>query len=245
MRALGLLLLVVLEFAFASYLSVGTVHPQVADTTASLVQATSTKKSLNWSGYVAQGGEFTAVSGSWIVPEVVAGDHIAADATWVGIGGVGDHRLLQAGTQAISLEDGYIEYQSWIEALPGNSVPTPLRVAPGDLVSVSIQETSPGTWHIAMHNDSTGSSYETDVAYHSVHTSAEWIEEVPEGSEPIKLSQFGVVPFISAHAVKDGTAVTLAEAHATPISMVGDGGELLAVPSVMNASGTAFRVMRQ
>jgi hypothetical protein len=100
-------------------------------------------------------------------------------------------------------------------------------------------------WHIAMHNDSTGSSYETDVAYHSVHTSAEWIEEVPEGSEPIKLSQFGVVPFISAHAVKDGKSVTLAEAHATAISMVGDGGELLAVPSVMNASGTAFRVIRQ
>src|SRR5581483_11427568 len=42
--------------------------------------------SYNWAGYVAGGGGFSGVSGSWVVPAVVSGTP-GADATWVGVGG--------------------------------------------------------------------------------------------------------------------------------------------------------------
>src|SRR5712691_1616461 len=45
--------------------------------------AVAASRSGNWSGYVASGGTFTSVSGSWIVPQVSAGS-AGADATWVG-----------------------------------------------------------------------------------------------------------------------------------------------------------------
>src|SRR2546428_3477456 len=55
--------------------------------------------SSNWSGYAAAGGTFTAVSGTWIVPQVTAAV-AGADATWIGIGGVSGRDLIQAGKQA-------------------------------------------------------------------------------------------------------------------------------------------------
>src|SRR5690348_4888732 len=65
--------------------------------------------SSNWAGYVAEGGTYTGVSGAWHVPvpQDSAATSVAADATWVGIGGVESHDLIQAGTQAI-VEDGSI-----------------------------------------------------------------------------------------------------------------------------------------
>src|SRR5258707_409862 len=53
---------------------------------------------LNWAGYVSQKGVYTGVSGSWVVPSVTSTSQNAADAAWVGIGGVLTHDLIQAGT---------------------------------------------------------------------------------------------------------------------------------------------------
>src|SRR5207245_6035126 len=64
--------------------------------------ATVGSTSRNWSGYVASGGTFTAVSATWTVPTVSAstsGTSARADATWVGIGGATSTDLVPAGTE--------------------------------------------------------------------------------------------------------------------------------------------------
>ncbi len=59
------------------------------------------EKSSNWSGYVAAGGPFTAVAGTFNVPSLTATPTRAATAEWVGIDGssASDPSLIQAGVQ--------------------------------------------------------------------------------------------------------------------------------------------------
>ena len=218
--------------------------PPIEDTTMSLSAATDTDQSLNWSGYVSTDGPFSGVSGTWIVPSVKAGNSLAADATWVGIGGVGNRKLIQAGTQTVVSRSGKKEYQAWIEGLPGDSVEVPLAVHAGDEVTVDLTETSPGQWHISLINRTTGKSYETTVAYSADHTSAEWIEEMPSADIFIPLDNFDSARFLAASAVRNGATVTPALAHARPLSMVTAGGANMATPSVLASTGDAFRVTR-
>jgi len=104
-----------------------------------------TNTSLNWSGYVASQGTFTSVSGAWNVPSVAnaTGTAAAADATWIGIGGVSSHDLIQAGTQAVTDPSGSVTYEAWYELLPSDMQTIPLLVDARGSVSVSIAQTSP------------------------------------------------------------------------------------------------------
>ncbi len=215
----------------------------ISGPTASLPLAVSTEKSLNWSGYIAHEGYFTTVSGSWIVPTVKSSSILAADATWVGIGGVENKNLIQAGTQAVADLDGTVSYEAWIEGLPDASKHVPLSVHAGDYVTVSLVETSPGLWSITMKNNTTGKTFETSMPYASSHSSAEWIQEMPSGNVAIALDSFDSVHFISGSATKNGKVVTPKEAKAKALSLVSHTGEELVVPSVLDTSG-AFRVER-
>ncbi|HEV3244950.1 MAG TPA: G1 family glutamic endopeptidase, partial [Candidatus Paceibacterota bacterium] len=126
----------------------------------------SNTNALNWAGYVATGGTYTSVSGTWTVPKVqdgTTGD--VADATWVGIGGVASTDLIQAGTEAIPDSSGGIVYQAWMELLPQDSKVVPLAVSPGDVVSVSITEGSPGVWEVSFNDATSGKSFQTAVRY--------------------------------------------------------------------------------
>src|ERR1041385_7576167 len=58
-----------------------------------LLAAKNSTAAYNWAGYVASGGTYTGVSGSWVVPSVSDPTGESADATWVGIGGVGSDDL--------------------------------------------------------------------------------------------------------------------------------------------------------
>jgi hypothetical protein len=55
--------------------------------------------SHNWSGYAATSGTYTGVTGTWTVPVPGINGTPGVGATWVGIGGVSGHDLIQAGTQ--------------------------------------------------------------------------------------------------------------------------------------------------
>src|SRR4051812_44346743 len=96
-------------FFFSSIQSSPAPSPGLVDDTNSLALAPSVDRSLNWSGYVAGGSDYTAISGSWVVPQV-SGGTLSADATWVGIGGTASRNLIQAGTQAIVDYDGTVVY---------------------------------------------------------------------------------------------------------------------------------------
>lgn len=202
--------------------------------------------SRNWSGYVATGGTFTAVTATWTVPSVTAtGTKPAAEATWVGIGGATTTDLVQAGTQS-TVQNGLVQYSAWIETLPQASQNVPLTISAGDTVTVSLTQQLPGTWNIAIRNTTTGGSYSGTVTYASSVSSAEWIEEAPSvGRGVVTLDQFGAVRFTNASTVKDGQTVTPAAAAARPVTMVNTKtGVQLATPSALGTDGASFSVTR-
>lgn len=123
--------------------------------------------SRNWSGYSATGGTYTGISGTWTVPQVEASNGTSGvGATWVGIGGVNTRDLIQAGTQD-SGSGRQNEYEAWIEMLPAASKHVMLAVAPGDSITVSIDEQGTGTgkWQIVMTNNTSGKTYQTTANY--------------------------------------------------------------------------------
>src|SRR5688500_11049684 len=116
----------------------GAAPAQTQPDTTTTTPARITDTSSNWSGYVANGGTYTSVTGTWVVPQV-SPTTTGADATWVGIGGVTGTDLIQAGTQATVTGDGSVTYSAWTEILPDYSRTAPLQVTSGDTVTVTIK----------------------------------------------------------------------------------------------------------
>jgi hypothetical protein len=202
---------------------------------------------LNWAGYVSDSGTYTSVSGSWVIPTVANQDGSSADATWVGIGGVLSHDLIQAGTEAVPDSNGGIDYQAWYELLPSGSVTVPLTVHAGDSMTATITEQSGAadTWLITIADVTTGKSYSTTVNYASSLSSAEWIEEMPAGvGTRISLDDFGTVQFTGGMTTKDGSSVSIAGSGAVSLTMANDADQPLAIPSVLGGDGESFSVAR-
>jgi hypothetical protein len=203
-----------------------------------------TDTSENWSGYVASGSGYTSVGGEWIVPQATASTSLAADATWVGIGGVASSDLIQAGTQAV-IQNGTTTYEAWYELLPAASQEVPLTVKPGDALSVTLAEQSSNVWLISLTDLSSGQNYQTSVTYNSSQSSAEWIEEMPsDQSGLVPLDNFGSVSFSGGFAVQNGARLTISETDASPMTMITSSGAALAVPSMLGVDGASFTVTR-
>ena len=201
--------------------------------------------SHNWSGYAATGGNYTSVTGTWTVTQSDGAVRFGTAATWVGIGGVTSHDLVQAGTMSTSRGNGSVQYQAWIETLPQAAKPISLAVKPGDSVTVSINETGTNRWQIAFKNNTTGATYETTVNYTSTHSSAEWVTEAPvAGWRIAPLDNFGTITFSDASAVKDSATVNIAEAGGKPITLVDFFNNTLATPSAITPDGSGFSVTR-
>jgi hypothetical protein len=204
--------------------------------------------SQNWSGYAASGGTYTAVSGTWTVPQFAPDSPAGADATWVGIGGVNSRDLIQAGTQQTVSGSGSTQYQAWVETLPQASHPVPLTVNPGDSISIAITQSpqAQDQWQVAFTNNTTGQTYSVTEHYTSSMSSAEWIEEAPSAARgrQLPLDNFGSVSFSQGSTVKDGQTVSIADAGAKPITMVarGNGTRQTARPSSLGADGSSFSV---
>ncbi len=203
--------------------------------------------SQNRSGYAVTGSGYTGITGTWAVPQPRVAGAPGVGATWVGIGGVTSHDLIQAGTQDVSLGAGQFQFQTWIEMLPAASQQVSLAVVPGDSITVSIEEQGAGSgmWQISMKNNTSNQSFQTSVQYTSTESSAEWVEEAPASSRGIPpLDNFGSVSFTNASATQNGQAVSLADLGARPITMVNANKEALAVPSRVGGDGSSFMVVR-
>jgi hypothetical protein len=201
---------------------------------------------MNWAGYISTGGTYTTVSGTWKVPSVAAGDDpVAADATWIGIGGDTSDDLIQTGTENI-VEDGQVAGSTFYEELPNTAetIPT-VTVNPGDTVTASIKEVSSGEWTINIEDVTDGESYSNTVSYDSSESSAEWIEEAPsDGSTIVPLDQFGPVTFTGGSTTENGQAVSIAGSDAQVATMDNDSGQALATVSALSATGDGFTVTR-
>ena len=201
--------------------------------------------SQNWSGYAARGGTFTSVAATWTIPQLALDGPFGADATWIGIGGLRSHDLIQAGTQQAVSGTGTVTYHAWIETLPDISHPVPVTVLPGESVSFSIDQQAGDTWLISFTNLTSGQTLQRTLQYASTVSSAEWIEEAPFARRRVlPISQFGSLTFTSASAVKDGQSLTPADLGARPISLIDAAGRVLAVPSPLSADGASFTVSR-
>jgi hypothetical protein len=206
--------------------------------------ASVTSSSSNWSGYAANGGNFTSVTATWTVPTVSATSS-GADATWVGIGGLTSNDLIQAGTQAMVDGSGTVEYSSWIEMLPQSSRNVPLSVSAGDSVTVTITQESGNDWLIAMKNNTTTGTYSVTVQYSSSNSSAEWVQEAPSvGRGLVSLDQFGTVNFTGVSAVRDGKTMSASALGAKAITMINGRGQAIAQPSTIGSDGSSFTVAR-
>ncbi len=200
--------------------------------------------SQNWSGYAATDGAFTGVSATWNIPAFVAEAIAGVDATWVGIGGVRSHDLIQAGTDETVSGNGATRYQAWVEALPQASQPVPLAIHPGDSVSVSITQQDDPNWLIAFTNNTTGETYHVVGQYASSMSSAEWVEEAPSArrGRVLPLGDFGTITFSQASTVKGGRQATIADAGGRAITMVGVNGQPVVAPSALGADGASFSI---
>jgi hypothetical protein len=204
--------------------------------------------SLNWAGYTATGGTYTSIGATWIVPQSAAPaaspDSLSADATWVGIGGVSSKDLIQAGTQTV-FQNGTASEEAWYELLPAIRRTSHSPFHPGDTVTVSIVQQSPGEWKISFLDGTTGQSYNTSVSYQSSLSSADWIEEMPSATGGyVALDNFGTASFTNGFTVDNGVQLTLSGADAEPLTMINSAIQALAVPSSLGADGASFTVTR-
>jgi hypothetical protein len=207
--------------------------------------------STDWSGYVATGSSFSAVSGSWTVPAVSC----SAGATtysfeWIGIDGETNNTVEQDGTAA-DCSAGSPTYFAWYEMYGDAGVNDGMWVAlpyydpvsAGDEMSASVS-VARSTWQLTIQDQTQGWTSSTPIASPSpapAQSSAEWIVELPGGApgSDNTLSDFGTVSFTGASA--DGNAVTgpISAFSPTSIGLV-NGSTVLAAPGPLNESGDGF-----
>jgi hypothetical protein len=167
-----------------------TVAPTTTTTTPSSPVITPAA-SNNWSGYAIQGSQpYTAVSGTFTVPALTyASSCDDAMSEWVGIDGLSNSSLIQAGVSEVTTWEGQCtpgQYYllPWWEVLPADETPilewndgTPATVEVGDHITVIIEQNSGTTWAIQLTDDRNGETFSTDVSYDGPGASAEWIVE--------------------------------------------------------------------
>jgi hypothetical protein len=155
----------------------------------------------NWSGYGLAGTGFTGVTGTFNVPAPLASASCLDEtAVWVGVDGLGNHDLLQAGIA----EAGFVSTSTrtppyapssgipgvacstsahvyaWWEDLPSAPQRVDLAVKVGDSVTVSIFKMSPGWWALAVHDLTANESFLLAQPYSGPQTSVEWVVEAPQ-----------------------------------------------------------------
>jgi hypothetical protein len=201
-------------------------------------------RSQNWAGYFVREYDATAVSATWQVPRVT-GPANSDSSTWIGIGGVKNNSLIQAGTDQL-LQKGKSYYYAWYELLP--ALPQPFNhidLLPGDIVTFTIIATGPQSWNITVVDHDANEHQTQVVTYPSCRCSAEWIEEAPTiQQQQVTLADFTSVTFQSISTTRRGKTFTPAwlcppqappSAHCvTPVRMVDPRGVPMVEPQVLH-----------
>jgi hypothetical protein len=230
--------------------------------------------STNWSGYAiaAPAGTVTAVSGSWIVPPVVAppsgtSTRHKKQATqyssfWVGIDGDNSNSVEQIGTDSDWTPSGPV-YYAWYEFYPQPSFNIPnFAVKPGDHISASVTfDVATSTFTTTITNNSTVPVTTFQKTYTPngglpQRSSAEWIVEAPAGGSILPLADFGTSLWGLDYTglLNDGCSATIGGVNGTiassfpgstseQITMVTNSGVTKALPSNLSSDGTSFSVM--
>ncbi|HTW06330.1 MAG TPA: G1 family glutamic endopeptidase [Acidimicrobiales bacterium] len=206
--------------------------------------------SYKWSGYVAVGGPFYRVSGTFRVPFVppaaTCGELVSE---WVGVDGSTNRSLIQAGVSEGDVDaatgacrPGHPSAWVWWEVLPAGSTPVPsVPVAMGDEVTVSVWHGSAKEWGIHVTNDASGASFGLRHRYDGAAQSAEWVVEAPTdpaactSDDPLTPGVCEVAPYEPSVPFTKlqlgGTATQVRE------DSLWQGGRPVSVPSSLAAGG--------
>ncbi len=137
----------------------------------------------------------------WIVPKVAPTSTASFSSAWIGIDGLTNGSLIQAGTE----QDYYLgaaHYSAWWTTSDFGFLEqriSTLTVRPGDLMLSIIGQSSPGTWTIILIDATSKTSFVKSVAYSGPGSSAEWILEAPTvGSQIGQLAHYGATIFDAA-----------------------------------------------
>ena len=204
--------------------------------------------SVNWAGYsVTSSSGFTSVTATWTQPAVKASEAETYAAFWVGLDGDSGREkdtVEQIGTMGYT-SGGHAYYDAWYEMYPAAMQPiTKVTVAPGDVVTATVQWTGATSFTLKLTDQTTGKTFtrastQSNPDFLAPPASAEVIAERPSSATGVlPLARFGIVDF-SGCAIDGGT---LAAAGAASIDMADDGGPIVAATSALGADGASFTV---
>jgi hypothetical protein len=154
----------------------------------------------------------------------------------LGIGGAyPDTSLIQAGVNEAYDPSTNLEYlYAWWEVLPAPATPIfTVPVLPGNDITVTIAQVSPGVWTIVLTNDTTGQSFSTEQSYSGAGDSAEWIVEAPT-----QLSTQSVLTLgdYTPNVTFSSLGFTGTQSAVTDVVMV-QNGVAVSTPSALTANG--------
>jgi protein involved in polysaccharide export with SLBB domain len=170
------------------------------------------------------------------VPNLYSDSKETDTSEWVGIDGVDNSNLIQAGVnQVLDPTTNRVTSVVWWEILPAPMTPVySVRVSPGDQVSVSIWQISGSTWQIQIVNNTNGQSFNIQRQYYGPGSSAEWIVEAPTSSQTgaiVPLGGFNPNVTFTNDRYGGGPATSV-----TKTTMMQD-YRAVATPGPMNANG--------
>ena len=208
----------------------------------------------NWAGYSLAGNGFTGVTGTFNVPAPLRSESCLEETSvWVGVDGVDNHDLLQAGIAETGFSPpsnpartewpepetppflcgGPVRIFAWWEDLPSGPVPVNLPVAAGDSVTVSIFKMSPGWWALAVHDLRTNQSFLLAQPYLGPQTSVEWVVEAPQvmgilgNAVPFSTVNFRYLAAAGQARDVEGFTFHSGDHVATPSKVTGSSGQLI------------------
>lgn len=136
-----------------------------------------------WGGYVAQGGPFQNISGSWVEPSVTCNTTNDVFAPWVGVDGYGSQSVEQTGVET-NCSNGSPEYRAWYEMYPAPPVYWNDPVSAGDSFTGSVSDDGYGDYTITLTDNTQGWTETTQQQYNGQDASAEAVIESPSQSYP-------------------------------------------------------------
>jgi len=197
--------------------------------------------SSNWSGYVGGNAYYTAVSALIQAPLPYAYQRLGVIASWVGIGGVQTHDLIQAGVEEVNAGP-LVAYRAWFEMLPETQRVIVMDINPGAWVSVDIHEVTYNLWQVTIVNGT--NVWTRQVHYASCHCSAEWVVEEPAiyNGQLLPLAGVTGANFANMRATANGTVVNPTQLFPQTVGIVSPTGLLKARPTPLGIDGASFSV---
>lgn len=218
-------------------------HPHIPGPTSRAVPKNMVS-STNWSGYVAAGNlnnpannTVTAVSGSWIVPAVSISNNNTYCAYWVGIDGYTSSTVEQIGTSHNSI-NGVANHYAWFEMYPGGSyVINGFPLAPGHVISATVQYTNNGVFVLRLYNDTAQVVTTIPTMYTTSLTAkrscAEWVVEAPYLNGILPLTNFTTAYLWGCTAMINGVLAPIVNGswQNSGLEMITNSGAPKAIPS--------------